>query len=81
MTLSVNSCGSAIGEVSCCSLSTAGRHSRKRRAVWRGLGNAGSNSLYAPLHHYHQDCNSEPPGGEKMEQGDLAKLLSLLRRR
>lgn len=81
MTLSVNSCGSTIAEGSCCSLSTAGRHSRKHRAVWHGLGNAGSNIPCAPLHHYHQDCNSEPTGGEKMEQGGLAKLMSLLRRR
>lgn len=50
MTLSVNSCGSTIAEGSCCSLSTAGRHSRKRRAVWHGLGNAGSNIPCAPLH-------------------------------
>lgn len=80
MILSVNSCGSAIAEVSCCSPSTAGRHSRKLRAVWHGLGNAGSNNLCAPLHYYDQDYKCEPTGGEKMEQGDLAKLLSLLRR-
>lgn len=78
MVLSVNSCGSAIAEVSCCSPPAAGRHTGKSRALWHGSGNAGSNNLCAPLHNYHQDRNGEPPLREKTKRGDLAELCPCL---
>lgn len=51
MVFSVNSCGSTIAEVSDCW--KARGHVGKRRAVWHGSGNAGSNDLCARLHNYH----------------------------
>ena len=45
MVFSVNSRGSTTAEVPCCSPLAAGRHAGKRRAVWRGSANAGSNDL------------------------------------